>query len=286
MIVLKGAPVSQKIQAEIESEIAQWRAQGIQLPHLSVILVGTDPASEIYVQRKQEMCKKLGFSSEVIKLDEKTSEAELKNIILKLNQNSKVDGILVQLPLPNHINTRDVLESIDAGKDVDCLTERNLGKLLTDRAIIKPCTPSGIIEMFKFYGIDLRGKNIAVVGRSLIVGTPLMHLLLKENASVSIFHSKSENISQQLKNFDIVCVAVGRAKIFKYSQFKKDAVIIDVGMNRSLEGLSGDVHNDSAETSNQLKAASPVPGGVGLMTIAMLMKNTLTLAQLHRKQAL
>jgi methylenetetrahydrofolate dehydrogenase (NADP+)/methenyltetrahydrofolate cyclohydrolase len=140
--------------------------------------------------------------------------------------------------------------------------------------------------MFKFYGIDLRGKNIAVVGRSLIVGTPLMHLLLKENASVSIFHSKSENISQQLKNFDIVCVAVGRAKIFKYSQFKKDAVIIDVGMNRSLEGLSGDVHNDSPETPNQLKAASPVPGGVGLMTIAMLMKNTLTLAALHRKQAL
>ncbi len=286
MIVLKGAPVSKKIQTEIESELAAWRTQGIQLPHLSVILVGSDPASEIYVQRKQEMCKKLGFSSEVIKLDEKTSEIELKNIILKLNQNSKVDGILVQLPLPAHMNTRDVLESIEAGKDVDCLTERNLGKLLTDRAIIKPCTPSGIIEMFKFYGIDLRGKNIAVVGRSLIVGTPLMHLLLKENASVSIFHSKSENISQQLKNFDIVCVAVGRAKIFKYSQFKKDAVIIDVGMNRSLEGLSGDVHNDSPETPNQLKAASPVPGGVGLMTIAMLMKNTLTLAALHRKQAL
>lgn len=286
MIVLKGAPVSQKIQAEIESEIAQWRTQGIQLPHLSVILVGTDPASEIYVQRKQEMCKKLGFSSEVIKLDEKTTQAELTNTILKLNENSKVDGILVQLPLPSHINSRDVLESIDAGKDVDCLTERNLGKLLTDRAIIKPCTPSGIIEMFKFYGIDLRGKNIAVVGRSLIVGTPLMHLLLKENASVSIFHSKSENISQQLKNFDIVCVAVGKAKIFRYSQFKKDAVIIDVGMNRSLEGLSGDVHNDSQESANPLKAASPVPGGVGLMTIAMLMKNTLTLAQLHRKQAL
>lgn len=286
MIVLKGAPVSQKIQAEIESELSSWKAKGIALPHLSVILVGNDPASEIYVQRKQEMCKKLGFSSEVIKLDGKTTQDELKTIILGLNQNSKVDGILVQLPLPAHINARDVLESIDAGKDVDCLTEKNLGKLLTDRALIKPCTPSGIIEMFKFYGIDLRGKNIAVVGRSLIVGTPLMHLLLKENASVSIFHSKSENISQQLKNFDIVCVAVGRAKIFKYSQFKKDAVIIDVGMNRSIEGLSGDVQNDSAETPNQLKAASPVPGGVGLMTIAMLMKNTLTLASLHRKQAL
>jgi methylenetetrahydrofolate dehydrogenase (NADP+) / methenyltetrahydrofolate cyclohydrolase len=286
MIVLKGLPVSQKIQAEIEAEISHWKTQGTPLPHLSVILVGEDPASLIYVQRKQEMCKKLGFSSEVIKLGEKTTQSELQKIITDLNANSKVDGILVQLPLPNHINSRDALESIDAGKDVDCLTERNLGKLLTDRAIIKPCTPSGIIEMFKFYGIDLRGKNIAVVGRSLIVGTPLMHLLLKENASVSIFHSKSENISQQLKNFDIVCVAVGKAKIFKYSQFKKDAVIIDVGMNRSLEGLSGDVHNDSSDTANQLKAASPVPGGVGLMTIAMLMKNTLTLAGLHRKQAL
>jgi len=286
MIVLKGTPVSQKIQTEIEAEIAQWKNQGIPLPHLSVILVGADPASRIYVQRKQEMCKKLGFSSEVIKLDEKTTQSDLTNIILKLNQNSKVDGILIQLPLPNHINTRDVLECIDEAKDVDCLTERNLGKLLTDRAIIKPCTPSGIIEMFKFYGIELGGKNIAVIGRSLIVGTPLMHLLLKENASVSIFHSKSENISQQLKNFDIVCVAVGKAKIFKYSQFKKDAVIIDVGMNRSLTGLSGDVDNDSGEKPNLLKAASPVPGGVGLMTIAMLMKNTLTLAKLHRKQAL
>ncbi|MBC7458585.1 MAG: bifunctional 5,10-methylenetetrahydrofolate dehydrogenase/5,10-methenyltetrahydrofolate cyclohydrolase [Bdellovibrionaceae bacterium] len=286
MIVLKGAPVSQKIQAEIEAELTQWRNQRIQLPHLSVILVGEDPASVIYVQRKQEMCKKLGFSSEVITLNQNTTQAELTNTIFKLNQNAKVDGILVQLPLPNHMNTRDVLECIDASKDVDCLTERNLGKLLTDRAIIKPCTPSGIIEMFKFYGIDLHGKNIAVVGRSLIVGTPLMHLLLKENASVSIFHSKSGNISQQLKQFDIVCVAVGRAKIFKYSQFKKDAVIIDVGMNRSLDGLSGDVHNDSNDTANELKAASPVPGGVGLMTIAMLMKNTLTLAELHRKQAL
>lgn len=286
MIILKGAPVSQKIQTEIESELTQWRAQGLVMPHLSVVLVGNDPASEIYVERKQQMCKKLGFTSEVIKLDEKTTQPDLQKIIQGLNQNSKVDGILVQLPLPAHLNTRDVLETIDAGKDVDCLTERNLGKILTDRALIKPCTPSGIIEMFKFYRIDLRGKNIAVVGRSLIVGTPLMHLLLKENASVSIFHSKSENISQQLKNFDIVCVAVGRAKIFKYSQFKKDAVIIDVGMNRSLDGLSGDVHNDSDVATNPLKAASPVPGGVGLMTIAMLMKNTLTLAQLHRKQAL
>ena len=286
MIVLKGAPVSQKIQTEIESKLSLWKSQGMQLPHLSVILVGSNPASEIYVKRKQEMCKKLGFTSEVIKLEEKTTESEIQKIILSLNQNSKVDGILVQLPLPNHINARNVLESIDAGKDVDCLTEKNLGKLLTDRAVIKPCTPSGIIEMFKFYGIDLRGKNIAVIGRSLIVGTPLMHLLLKENASVSIFHSKSENISQQLKNFDIVCVAVGKTNIFKYSEFKKDAVIIDVGMNRSPDGLTGDVLNDSDSTPNQIKAATPVPGGVGLMTIAMLMKNTLTLAALHRKPAL
>ncbi len=283
MIVLKGLPVSQKIQAEIESELTQWKSQGRALPHLTVILVGHDPASEIYVERKQKMCQKLGFSSEVIKLDHKTTQSDLTKTILELNHNSKVDGILIQLPLPSHINTRDVLESIDSSKDVDCLTEKNLGKILTDRAVIKPCTPSGIVEMFKFYNIDLAGKNIAVIGRSLIVGTPLMHLLLKENASVTIFHSKSENISHQLKHFDIVCVAVGRAGIFKFSQFKKDAVIIDIGMNRSDSGLTGDVLDDSDQISNAVKAFSPVPGGVGLMTIAMLMKNTLTLARLHRK---
>lgn len=286
MIILKGAPVSQKIQAEIETELRLWKAQGTRMPHLTVILVGSDPASEIYVQRKQDMCKKLGFSSEVIKLDEKTAPDDLKQIIQSLNLNSQVDGILVQLPLPKHINERDVLESIDAEKDVDCLTEKNLGKLLTGRSVVKPCTPSGIIEMLNFYGIELAGKNIAVIGRSLIVGIPMLHLLLKANASVSIFHSKSENISQQLKNFDIVCVAVGKEKIFKYSHFKPDAVIIDIGINRNSKGLAGDVEDDSDQVAHSLKAASPVPGGVGLMTIAMLMKNTLTLAQLHRKQAL
>ena len=211
MIILKGAPVSLKIQTEITAELKQWLDRGISAPHLSVILVGTDPASEIYVERKQQMCKKLGFTSEVIRLSTNIQTEELKKIIFELNQKNYIDGILIQLPLPVHLNSRDILECIRPDKDVDCLTELNLGKMLTDRSIIKPCTPSGILEIFKFYNIDLQGKNIAVVGRSLIVGTPLMHLLLKENASVTIFHSRSEKIEYQLKNFDIVCVAVGQA---------------------------------------------------------------------------
>jgi methylenetetrahydrofolate dehydrogenase (NADP+) / methenyltetrahydrofolate cyclohydrolase len=283
MIILKGAEVSQKIQTEIENELILWKSQGLKLPHLSVILVGSESASQIYVQRKQQMCKKLGFTSEVIKLDETVTQSEIKNVIMQLNQNPGVDGILVQLPLPAGLDSRDILETIHPEKDVDCLTEKNLGKILTDRSVVMPCTPSGIIEIFKYYNIQLAGKNIAVVGRSLIVGTPLLHLLMKQNASVTIFHSKSIDTESQLKNFDIVCVAVGQAGVFKYSQFKENAVVIDVGINRLDSGLVGDVHDDSGVVSHKLKAATPVPGGVGLMTIAMLMKNTMTLARLHRK---
>ncbi len=282
MIILKGAPVSQKIQADILQELAGWNLRKIKFPHLSVILVGEDPASSIYVTRKEDMCKKLGFSSEIIRVSTGISQRELQNIIIDLNKNSSVDGILVQLPLPVSISAREVLETIDPLKDVDCLTEKNLGKILTGHPLVQPCTPSGVMEMLKHYNISVQGKNVAIIGRSLIVGVPLIHLLLKENASVSVFHSKSEKIESQLKNFDIVCVAVGKSHAFKYSQFKHDAVVIDVGINRSSKGLTGDVLNDMTEGKNHIKAATPVPGGVGVMTIAMLMKNTLALAKLRR----
>lgn len=282
MIILKGAPVSQKIQAEILEELSSWGPRKIKPPHLSVILVGDNAASSVYVARKEEMCQKLGFSSEVIKLPSTISQKELQKMIVDLNQNSEVDGILVQLPLPAAMNSREVLETIDPLKDVDCLTEKNLGKILTDHPLVQPCTPAGVVEMLKYYNIPIRGKNIAIVGRSLIVGVPLIHLLLKENASVSVFHSKSEDLDSQLKHFDIVCVAIGKSHAFKYSQFKKDAVVIDVGINRSGKVLTGDVLNDTSENSHHIKAATPVPGGVGVMTIAMLMKNTLALSKLRR----
>lgn len=279
MVILKGAPVSEKIQSEISAELTQWKAQGQAWPHLTVILVGKDPASEIYVSHKEKMCKKLGFSSEVVKLPADITQKELEKVILDLNQKKSVDGILVQLPLPGHLNSREVLETIDPLKDVDCLTENNLGKVLTGRALVQPCTPSGVIEILKHYNMAITGKKVAVVGRSLIVGIPLIHLFLKANATVTVFHSHSENIADQLKDFDIVCVAIGKSVAFKYSDFKKDAVVVDVGINRDASGISGDVKADS----DHLKAATPVPGGVGVMTIAMLMKNTLALARISRK---
>lgn len=282
MQILKGLDVSRHIKLEIEEELSVWKERGIALPHLTVILVGNDPASEIYVERKQAMCNKLGYTSEIIRFSQDASFEQISQAIHDQNLNPTVDGILVQLPLPEHLNARKVLECIHPDKDVDCLTEKNLGRLLTHQSIIKPCTPSGIIEILNHYKIPIAGKNIAVVGRSLIVGTPLFHLFLKGNATVTLFHSQSINIKERIKDFDIVCVAVGKLNLFKYSDFKKGAVVIDVGMNRTADGLFGDVQNDLSEADPHLQAVTPVPGGVGLMTIAMLMKNTLILAKKRR----
>lgn len=273
--ILKGQPVSEKIQADIKTEIAQWKSRGIPLPHLSVILVGKDPASQIYVGHKERMCKALGFSSEVIQLDENISEHDLLNRIDELNHKQNVDGILVQLPLPKQINERRILEKIDPAKDVDCLTKTNIGSMVVGDAIVKPCTPAGIIEILKYYDIKIAGRKIAVIGRSLIVGTPLVHLLTQENATVTLFHSKSENLMQEIKSFDIVCVAIGKSEYFKSQDFKKGAVVIDVGIHRGADNkLTGDVKKLTSDDS-WLSALTPVPGGVGITTIAMLMQNTL-----------
>ena len=283
MKLLKGQPVSEKIQADIKAEIASWPAQGLSLPHLSVILVGNDPASQVYVGHKARMCEALGYSSEVIRLDEKTTEAQILAKIDELNKNPKVDGILVQLPLPKHIHERNALEKISPLKDVDCLTKTNIGSMVVGDAIVKPCTPAGIIEILKFYDIKIAGQKIAVIGRSQIVGTPLVHLLTQENATVTLFHSKSENLMQEIKNFDIVCVAIGKSEYFKASDFKQGAIIIDVGIHRSEDHkLTGDVIK-TLETDTWLKAQSPVPGGVGVTTIAMLMQNTLQACKARRQ---
>lgn len=283
---LKGQAVSQKIQDDIKSEIDQWISQGITVPHLSVILVGNDPASQVYVGHKARMCKQLGFTSEVIELPETITQDELIKKIEDLNKNQYVDGILVQLPLPVHIHERSVLETITPLKDVDCLTQTNIGALVVGDSLIKPCTPAGIIEIFKFYNIALSGKKVAVIGRSLIVGTPLVHLLTQENATVTLFHSKSENLLQEIKQFDIVCVAIGKSEFFKITDFKKGSVLIDVGIHRSVGSsvLTGDVqkHVDSADEALWLNAKTPVPGGVGPTTIALLMKNTFAVAKVRR----
>ncbi|AZZ37778.1 bifunctional methylenetetrahydrofolate dehydrogenase/methenyltetrahydrofolate cyclohydrolase [Bdellovibrio sp. qaytius] len=283
MKLLKGQPVSEKIQADIKTEIASWPTLGLALPHLSVILVGNDAASQVYVGHKARMCEALGFSSEVIRLDENTTEAQLLAKIDELNKNSKVDGILVQLPLPKQIHERTALEKISPLKDVDCLTKTNIGSMVVGDAIVKPCTPAGIIEILKFYDIKIAGKKIAVIGRSQIVGTPLVHLLTQENATVTLFHSKSENLMHEIKMFDIVCVAIGKSEYFKATDFKQGAIVIDVGIHRSENHkLTGDV-TKTPEGDNWLSAQSPVPGGVGVTTIAMLMQNTLQACKARRQ---
>lgn len=285
MIQLKGQPVSLKIQNEIKQELVLWKEKNRSMPHLVVVLVGEDSASEVYVGHKVKMCEQLGYTSQVIRLPEQSSQAEIIDKIQQLNQDFKVDGLLVQLPLPKHINERKVLESIDPSKDVDCLTQTNIGALVVGNAIVKPCTPAGIIETFKYYNISLTGRKIAVIGRSMIVGTPLVHLLCQENATVTLFHSKSTNLMEEIKNFDIVCVAIGKSEYFKNTDFKKGAVIIDVGIHRGdNHKLTGDIRKESnAEEMDWLSAKSPVPGGVGLTTIALLMKNTLDAAKSRRQ---
>lgn len=277
---LSGAAVSQKIQTEISAELQTWSHKNWINPKLSVILVGEDPASSVYVSHKEKMCQTLGYSSQIIRISADATEDQLVKTIEKLNEDQSVDGILVQLPLPKSMNERRVIESISPDKDADCLTEKNLGQILTGRSLVIPCTPAGIIEILKFYKIKISGQNIAVIGRSLIVGIPLFHLLNKENATVTLFHSKSENLKNQIKNFDIVCVAIGQAHYFSASDFKPGAVVIDVGIHRIDSKLTGDVN--FSDDSNLL-SYTPVPGGVGPMTIAMLMKNTLNLAAMRRK---
>lgn len=282
MKLLKGLPVSEKIQSEIKTEIALWPQKGLPLPHLSVILVGEDPASQVYVGHKTRMSEALGFTSEVIRLDEKISQNDLLSQIQRLNLNSKVDGILVQLPLPKHLHERTILDSIASAKDVDCLTKTNIGAMVVGDAIIKPCTPAGVIEILKFYDIKISGQKVAVVGRSQIVGTPLVHLLTQENATVTLFHSKSENLMNEIKTFDIVCVAIGKSEYFKQTDFKKGAIVVDVGIHRNESGqLTGDV-TKAVENETWLSAQTPVPGGVGVTTIAMLMQNTLQACKARR----
>ncbi len=278
--LLKGNVVSQKIQAEIKNTLKAWQDKKWSPPSLTVILVGEDPASQVYVGHKEKMCHALGYQSQVIRMPVTSSQAEVIDQIQKLNQSADVDAILVQLPLPSAMDSRTVLESIDPRKDADCLTETNLGKMLTGRSVVLPCTPAGVIEILKHYEVPIEGKSVAVIGRSLIVGTPLSHLLNKENATVTVFHSKSRDLKNQLKNFDIVCVAAGRPRFLKAADFKDEAIVVDVGIHREEAGLCGDVDFASPE---KVKAYTPVPGGVGPMTIAMLMQNTLKLAEARRK---
>jgi len=242
-------------------------------PKLVVVLVGDDPASHVYVRNKEKFAGRVGMDSEVIRLPEETSEDELLSLVEKLNNDSSVNGILVQFPVPKHISSNKIMNTISPDKDVDGLNQINIGKLVAGVEGLTPCTPTGIIEMIKSTGIEISGKNAVVVGRSLLVGKPVAMMLLQENATVTLCHSRTKDLAGEIKRADIVVAAVGIPNFVRGDMIKEGAVVIDVGINQVGEKLVGDVEFETA-----VKKAShitPVPRGVGPMTIAMLLNNTL-----------
>lgn len=276
--LIDGKKVSQEIRLKLAEETKCFIEETTIQPHLVVIIVGNNPASMTYVKNKKTSCEAVGFKSTVIELPIEITEAELLTKIIELNEDSAVHGILVQLPLPSHISEEKVIQTISVEKDVDGFHPYQVGALASGMKCLKPCTPSGVIELLKAYGIEIAGRHAVIVGRSHIVGKPLMQLLLDENATVTVCHSKTTDLAQFTKTADILVVAIGRANFIKANMVKDGAVVIDVGINRLDNGkLVGDVSFD--EVSDKVSYITPVPGGVGPMTITMLLRNTLKAAK-------
>lgn len=277
MHLLNGKELAQKLQQEMTQEVTELKKKGLQ-PGLAVILVGEDPASQVYVRNKERAANNIGMYSVVYRLPETTSEADLIAKIEELNHDDKVHGILVQLPLPKHINEDLVLDTIDPAKDVDGFHPMNLGNLFAGKPTMIPCTPAGIMELIKLSGMDLAGKNAVIIGRSNIVGKPMAHLLLQASATVTICHSKTKDLPKVAKQADVLVVAIGRANFVTADFVKEGAVVIDVGINRDENNkLTGDVKFD--EVAPLTSFITPVPGGVGPMTITMLMRQTIDAAK-------
>ncbi len=275
-IIIDGVEVSKKLLDEMKTEISSLPKK----PNLAVILVGDDKASQVYVSNKQKKCEYVGMSSITHSLPNDVSELELLELIEHLNGDDEVTGILVQLPLPNHINFQTVLRSISIDKDVDCFNPANVGLLSQYGSKSKyiPCTPMGIVKLLEYYSIEVTGKHCVIVGRSNIVGKPLMHLMLEKNATITVCHSNTKNLASYTKSADILISAVGKVNTITREMVKQDAVVIDVGINRNDEGkLVGDV--DFANVVDVASYITPVPGGVGPMTIAMLLRNCLNSVQ-------
>ena len=281
MKIINGKEVSQKIKDELKSQTEDLLSQGI-VPCLAVIIVGNDPASRVYVNNKKKACEYIGFKSLEYALSENTSENELLELISSLNNNDEIDGILCQLPLPKHINEKNVIDSILPEKDVDAFHPQNVGRIMIGDYHVLPCTPAGVMELIKSENIPLEGKNAVVLGRSNIVGKPMAMLLLQSNATVTVCHSKTQNLKEICKTADVLVSAIGKAKFVTEDMIKQGAVVIDVGINRDENGkLCGDV--DFENVSKKASFITPVPGGCGPMTISMLMKNTYNAAVKRRK---
>ena len=276
--IIDGTKIAQDIRNEVRQGVLELKASRGIVPGLAVILVGDDPASQVYVGRKAKACAEVGFLSREYKLPADTEEKKLLKIIKKLNKDELVHGILVQLPLPKHISTENIIAAINPDKDVDGFHPYNVGGLVTGTPLFVPCTPRGIMELISRSGIDLTGKEAVVVGRSNIVGKPMAFLLLAQNATVTMCHSRTKDLPSVTRRADVLIAAIGKPRMIKADMVKEGAVIIDVGVNRLENGkLAGDVDFD--EVAPRASYITPVPGGVGPMTIAMLMKNTLDAAR-------
>lgn len=274
MQIIDGKAVSASVRERIKNEVESLKNGGKETG-LAVIIVGNDPASKVYVNNKKKGCAEVGINSYEYALPEETTTEELLTLINKLNGDSKVDGILCQLPLPKHIDEKIVINSIIPEKDVDAFHPVNTGHIMIGDYSFLPCTPAGIIEMLKFYNIEISGKECAVIGRSNIVGKPMAMLLLQNSGTVTVCHSKTQNLAEVTRRADILVAAVGKANFVTADMVKDGAVVIDVGMNRNAEGkLCGDV--DFEGVKDKCSFITPVPGGVGPMTITMLLNNTLT----------
>lgn len=285
--ILLGKPAAENVLDRVRQRLAQIQGQGLRMPKLAVIQVGDDPASTVYVRNKIKTCEKLGIARELFRLEKDVEEDELLRLVEKLSADEEVSGILVQLPLPEAIDADKVMERINPLKDVDCLHPENVGRLWLGKPFVKPCTPAGIIELLEFYGISLDGKRAVIIGRSNIVGKPLLALMLQKNATVTICHTRTKELKEVARGADVLVVAAGRARLVGADFVRQGAVVIDVGVNREVsekgeERLVGDV--DFEAVKEKVYAISPVPGGVGPMTIAMLMNNVIACYEGQKKE--
>lgn len=271
--IIDGKRISEILREKTALSV-KMRPDGIRVPGLAVIIVGDNPASRVYVNNKKKACEICGFTSYEYALPENTAEAELLSLIEELNMNDDIDGILCQLPLPSHIDENKVIDAISPEKDVDGFSPVSTGNLVAGKPCFAPCTPAGVVEMLKYEGIEISGKHCVIVGRSNIVGKPAALLMLQNNATVTICHSRTKNLAEEVSRADIVIAAIGKPGFITEDMVKEGAVVIDVGINRLPTGkLTGDV--DFEKVKEKASYITPVPGGVGPMTITMLMKNTL-----------
>lgn len=280
-MIIDGKIIAENIKSELKKDILDLKQKGI-VPGLAVIMVGNDNASEIYVSKKEKICKAIGIYSEKYLLPESTSQSELEDLIETLNKKSDINGILVQLPLPKHIDEFSINSKIIPEKDVDVFSPINIGKMILNKSKLLPCTPAGIIEMLKYHKIKIEGRNCVVIGRSNIVGKPISILLTQHGGTVTLCHRKTKNLKEYCQNADIVVCSVGKPRILTADMIKKDAVVIDVGINRGTNGnLCGDA--DFENLKDKASYITPVPGGVGPMTIVMLAKNTILATKIQNK---